>query len=462
MALQDEEGCLTYAQLWEQAQSWARSLQRRHDVSSGSQVAIVCRNNRGFVLSLLAVTRLGGDVLPLGPDTPGPILAKILQRQGITLVLHDVELTDLVTEWAPQLPRQEVSTFVPLNSGPLARVGKPGQLITLTSGSTGIAKGIRRRPTLSQTLPATAGLLEALPFQLHRPFLLAIPLYHGYGVATLAVSLALGAPLHLARRYEIALLLEQTVGDSDGILVTVPTLLLRWLRRGVDGESLRLSAIITGSAPLSAELCSAVTEKTGPILFNLYGSSEAGLISLATPLALAVAPGTVGRPLPGNRLRLLDSSGAEVEPGAIGEISVGGPLVLGTDQEGWRKTGDLGRLDGNGNLHVCGRADSMLVCGGENVFPHEVESEILSHPQVSQAAILVVEDEEFAHRMLAAVVLKADSSLEPKELKKWLTQRIERHKIPKEIINVNTIPQNALGKVDRVGLAKVLLEGSHE
>ena len=455
LALQDEEGCLSFEQQWEQTQNWALFLQRQFDVRPGSQVAILCRNQRSFVLSLLAVTRLGGDVLPLGPDTPGPVLAKILKRQDISLVVHDSELTGLIEKWAPNLNHQVFTKAFPETTGGFTPVSRPGQLITLTSGSTGVAKGIRRRPTLGQVLPAMLGLLEALPFQLHRPFLLAIPLYHGYGVATLAVSLALGAPVHLARRYEISPLLSRSRSRQDGVLVTVPTLLLRWLKESVGTSECELTAIITGSAPLSAELSEAVIDRVGPILFNLYGSSEAGLISLAAPESLIAAPGTVGRPLPGNRIRILNSSDEAVEVGEVGRISVGGPLVLGGDEEGWRETGDLGRQDGYGNLHVCGRADTMLICGGENVFPHEVEAELRSHAEVIDSAILVVDDEEFSKRMLAAVVLETGSALTPIELKRWLRERMERHKIPKEVYLVKTIPQNALGKIDRVALAKL-------
>lgn len=453
-ALHDEDGVLTFTQQWEQTENWASHLRQNYGVGPGTQVALLCRNQRSFVLGLLAVTRLGGDVLPLGPDLPEPVLKKILERQKITLVLHDPEL---VTGHSPTVENCELKGEAPSATEKLGRVKRPGQLITLTSGSTGIAKGIRRRPTLSQVLPAMTGLLEALPFQLHRPFLLAIPLYHGYGVATLAVSLALGAPIHLTRRYEVAPLLERLRGQEPGILVTVPTLLLRWLREKGSHPREELVAIITGSAPLSAELSNAVQEKAGPILFNLYGSSEAGLVALADPSALKAAPGTVGRPLPGNRLRILGPDGQELEAGETGRISVGGPLVLGVDREGWRETGDLGRLDEHGNLHVCGRADSMLVCGGENVFPHEVEAELLAHPEVDEVAILVIEDEEFAHRMMAAVVLRPRSEVQPAELKAWLSRRVERHKIPKAIISIGQIPRNSLGKVDRVALARAIL-----
>ncbi len=205
--------------------------------------------------------------------------------------------------------------------------------------------------------------------------------------------------------------------------------------------------MITGSAPLDADLCRRLLEHLGPILFNLYGSSEAGLVALATPAMLEQAPGSVGRPLPGNQVRL-------VEPG--GRILVRGPLVLQPGPDGWRDTGDLGRWDPAGNLYVVGRADSMVVSGGENVFPHEIEEVLLSHPQVHEASLVVVPDDEFGQRMLAGLVAQPDLSLE--ELRDWLRQRLERCKMPRHITMLTQLPRNPLGKINRAELRHLLLE----
>ena len=436
VAIHDEEGALTFQDLDQRVEGWASSLLRDHHVGPGSQVAIVCRNHRSFVIHLLALTRIGADVLPLGTDLPDHVRDTILERQEISLVLGESD----INFDNPQV---------------LGRY-RAGQLITLTSGSTGISKGIRRRPTLTQLLPAVTGLIESLPFQLHRPFVLAIPLNHGYGVATLALSLALGAPLYMATRYEIGPLVNRAEDDEPPLVVTVPTLLLRWLRDGFEKGTPKLAAIVTGSAPLSESLSMGLLEAFGPVLFNLYGSSEAGLISLATPAALQAAPGTVGMPLPGNEFLIRDSSGRGLAQGQTGSIWVRGPLVLQAGSDGWRDTGDLGYLDFAGRLFVCGRGDSMIVSGGENVYPHEVEAILASHPSVDQVAIVVVADQEFSQRMLAAVVLKDDQSLKSESLRAWLRKRVERFKLPRSIQILREIPRNRLGKVDRKALTSVL------
>jgi acyl-CoA synthetase (AMP-forming)/AMP-acid ligase II len=429
IALRDEHGCLTFAELVEQANHLAATL------PGNGPVAILSRNHRGFVLALLAATRCGLDVLPVGAELPPAVLTQTLQRHHVRLLLHDPDLSPSFIPARPILP-------APPAAVPPAQ--RRGNLVVLTSGTTGISKGIRRRPTLPQLLPIVAGLLEQLPFQMHRPLVLAIPLHHGYGLAALAMSLALAAPLHLAARYDIAPLLETV--HEPALLVTVPTLLHRWEPSG----NPRLAGIITGSAPLRPELAARILQSVGPILYNLYGSTEAGLVALATPQQ---PPGSVGRPLPGNRLRIVLPSGEPAPPGSTGRIYVSGPLVLSTDADGWRDTGDLGRLDSGGNLFIEGRADSMFVSGGENVFPHETEQLLASHPDILDVAILVVPDDEFGQRMLAAVVLRPGVT---PDLKAWLRPRTTPAKLPKSFHPLPAIPRNPLGKVDRQALTRLL------
>ena len=406
-AVLDEDGRLTFAELLGEAEGLAGYF-RQLGVRPGQQVGLMCRNHRSFVLGLLALSRLGADVTPLAPDLP----PAVLERYRLDRVVSEQDCLGRFTS-------------------PLPRV-RAGQLVVLTSGTTGIAKGVRRRPGLRQLLPIAAALLGGLPLQRRRALILAIPLYHGYGLACLALGLALGAPLVLRRRYEIGPLLA---GAETGVLVTVPTLLARWLRSNPVVPP--LSGVITGSAPLEAGLCRELLVRLGPCLYNLYGTSEAGVVALAGPSQLLQSPGCVGRPLPGNEVRLLE-----------GRILVRGPLA----PQGWFETGDLGRWDEHGNLHVCGRADSMIVSGGENVYPSELEEAVLLHPGVADVAVVPVEDEDFGRRLVAVVV----GSVGEAELLQFLRGHLERHKLPRFIRIVEAIPRNALGKVDRTALLRLL------
>jgi fatty-acyl-CoA synthase len=459
LALIDDDGPLTFAELRCRYQALAGELIARHSAGPSCQIAIIGRNHRSLVVALLAAARTGADVLLLNPDSPPDVLAKQLAAATPAsgapslLVLHAAEID--VAALAPGSPRVALDRDVGSGSAEmkLPPLREPGRLCVLTAGSTGLPKRIGRKPTLASLLPFVLGLLERLPIAMHRPTVLAVPCFHGHGLATLATALAFAAPVHLARRYEIAPLLARDSIASPPIVVSVPTLLSRWLAAGPAKDS--VAAVLSGSAPLPPQLCRRLLEALGPVLYNLYGSSEAGVVSLATPVMLALAPGTVGHPLPGTEVRILDVSGREIAARQLGQIHVRGPLVLRPDTQGWLRTGDLGRRDEAGRLHICGRADGMFVSGGENVYPQAVEACLLEHPAVAEAAIAVVADAEFGSRMRAFIVVRADASLTPEALGSWLRQRLDRHQQPKSIDLVEALPRNLLGKIDRPALRRI-------
>jgi fatty-acyl-CoA synthase len=443
-AVVDDHGSLTFLELHAKAECLAAELVKRHALSPGQHVALLSRNHRDMVVALIALSRLGVDVLLLGTDSPGPALHTILARQSPRLVLHDAELAEPLA--GCQIPCQVVESG-PAGPHPrLPRLKKAGRILVMTSGSTGDAKSIARHPTLTSMLPVVAGLLRALPLRMHAPALSAIPLYHGYGLAVMALALTFGAPLYVARRCAVAPLLARLPeGAPPAVLISIPTLLGRWLgdTAAPVAPMPALAAVITGSAPLAPDLCRRLLDRLGPRLFNLYGSTEAGIIALATPEELLQAPGTVGRPLLGNRVR--------IAPGTT-EIQVQGPMVVAAPANHWYGTGDVGRLDGEGRLFVCGRLDAMVVSGGENVYPQETESALLEHPDVADAVVVAVDDPEFGQALMGWVAPNPGIALDGTVLRAWLRQRLERCKLPREIKVATAIPRNALGKVDQLAL----------
>ncbi len=446
VALEDEQGVLTFPELLAHAEALAERLQRERGLHPGGQAALLARNGRSFVVGLLGLSRLGADVLLLNPESPEAALAQILTRQGVELVLHDEELGAKLAS----VPREPIRLPDPCVGVPLPRVRRAGRLVLLTSGSTGGPKSIRRRPSLMSVLPSAAALLDALPVRLHAPVLLAIPLFHGYGLGALAMALATGSPLQLSRRLDVGLLLGRPSNVEGGVLVTVPTLLGRWMRQSEACP--RLAAIVCGSEPLPPALCAQALDRCGPVVFNFYGSTEAGLVALATPPLLQQAPGTVGQVAPGTDLRLLDGGGQRVPAGELGRIHVRGPFVLHAGPDGWYDTGDLGRFDSEGRLFVCGRADHMFVSGGENVYPEETEGLLAAHPSLEDAAVTVVPDPEFGQRMIGLVVPRPGAAFDEEALRAWLGGRLERFKLPRRIHAVAEIPRNSVGKIDRKAL----------
>ncbi len=455
VALHDDDGPVTFAELRSEYEQLARELIDRHRIGPGRQVALLGLNHRTLVVALLAVARTGADALLLNPQSPPAVLRRLLAPNPPDLLLVSGDVPADVGDFSIAvkhilLPTAEVSGPAGLPPKALPRLRRPGRVVVLTSGSTGLARRVGRQPALGQVLSFAVGLLEALPIVLHRPTVGAVPLFHGHGLAMLAISLAFAAPLQLGRKCEVAPLLARVPAGSLPLIVSVPTLLHRWLALGT--TSARVAAVVTGSAPLDPGLCTRLLDALGPVLFNLYGSTEAGVLSLATPDMLRAAPGTVGKPLPGNGLRLVTAEGTSATVGQVGRVQAQGPLVLSTDAQGWLDTGDLGWLDRDGRLLLCGRADAMVVSGGENVYPAHLEGCLAEHPEVQDVAVAVVDDAEFGKRLRAFIVPRDGAALDRQAVRGWLHARVDRALRPRSLIVLTQLPRTPLGKIDRAAL----------
>jgi acyl-CoA synthetase (AMP-forming)/AMP-acid ligase II len=199
----------------------------------------------------------------------------------------------------------------------------------------------------------------------------------------------------------------------------------------------------------------------GDVLYNLYGSTEVAWATIATPKDLREAPGTAGRPPRGTVVRLLDGDGQEVGPGETGRIFVGNEMAMeeytggGGKQvvEGLMSSGDVGHFDEQGRLWVAGRDDEMIVSGGENVFPREVEDLLAAHEAVCEVAVVGVEDEEFGQRLRAFVVVESGREPSPDELRDYVKANLARYKVPREVVFIDELPRNATGKVLKRELA---------
>ncbi|MBF6247034.1 AMP-binding protein, partial [Nocardia elegans] len=228
-------------------------------------------------------------------------------------------------------------------------------------------------------------------------------------------------------------------------------------------ELSRLRVVFVAGSQLGAPLCLRATEAFGPVLYNVYGSTEAAYATIATPADLAEAPGCVGRPVPGAVVAILDATDRELPAGHTGRIFVGNDYQFegytgGGDKprvRGLMATGDLGHIDAAGRLFVDGREDDMIVSGGENVFPLEVENLIAGRDDVFEAAVVGVDDREFGKRLRAFVVPGPGSARDPQEIKDYVKANLARYKVPREVIFLDELPRNATGKLLRKPLAEM-------
>ncbi len=460
LAVVDDRGTLTFPEARLEADRLAGVLEAG-GVRAGDRVGLLSANHRGFLLATAALSSLQADVVLLNAAASRRELAAVLCGEHIAHLVHDGRLDPLPgapdtlvhpLSWQPLPPGREGR---PLLSGVPRRFRRPSRYVLLTSGTTGRPKGAARSVPLS--LDPLVAMLSRLPLRVNDVTMIASPLFHAWGFAHLGLGLVLSSTFVLRTRFDAEATLAAIAQQRVRVLVAVPVMLQRLVelpeatRRRYDTSSLEVVAS-SGSA-LPGELATRVMDAFGEVLYNLYGSTEAAWATVATPSDLRADPRTAGRPPRGSRVLVVGDDGAPVAPGTTGRILVSNSMVsrpvAGTDRGGFVATGDLGHLDATGLLFVDGREDDMVVSGGENVYPDEVEEVLLSHPGVLEAAVVGVPDEEFGARLRAAVVAAPGHEPSEEELRAFLRERVARFKVPREIVFLPSLPRTATGKPRR-------------
>ncbi|UQX87321.1 acyl-CoA synthetase [Jatrophihabitans telluris] len=478
VAIVDERGPLTFAELDRHCSALANALISK-GFRSGDTIGVLCRNHRGIVEVLGATAKLGARVLLLNTDFSGPQLADVCERESVALLIADEEFRAVLATTQPRLghvlawvdeptggralPPGRIDSVDGLiatsSSAPPDRPQRKQQIVLLTSGTTGTPKGAPRE--LGSSLVIPGGLLSRIPLRAARTVLIAAPVFHAWGLLSTMIAASLGNTLILRRRFDPAQALDDLAEHRCDTLVTVPILLSRILaqRSALVGEgdlsALRIIAV-SGSA-LSPELARRTREVFGDVLYNLYGSTEVAYAAIATPADLRAAPGCVGKAPIGTTIRLLDEHGRSVARGQTGRIFVGNLIQFGgytgggtkEQQSGLMATGDVGHFDEDGRLFVDGRDDDMIVSGGENVFPAEIEDLLTAHPGLAEAAVLGVPDPDFGHRLRAYVVRadRASSSPDAEAVQDYVRQNLARFKVPRDVIFIEAMPRNPAGKI---------------
>ena len=280
------------------------------------------------------------------------------------------------------------------------------------------------------------------------------------------LSIALGSKVVLRAKFTPEGLLSDTEAHGADAWCVVPVMLQRVLALApeaharYDSSSLRVAVCAGSQLPVALSL--AARKAFGEVVYNLYGSTEVSVATLATPEDLRMAPGSVGRPTLGSRIRIFDEAGCRLEPARTGRIFVGtvtpfeGYTGGGSKEvvDGLMSTGDLGHLDQVGRLYIDGREDEMIVSGGENVFPGEVEELLASHPAIAEAAVIGVDDAEFGQRLSAFVALRPGNAATPDELRTFVKEHLARYKAPRDVWFVAELPRNPAGKVLKRRLAE--------
>ena len=485
----DERGTLTWRQLDDRCDALGVALQQRNpDSGLPATVAVMCRNHRGFIEALVGANRIGADVVLLNTSFAGPAMAEVIERESAgrpITVIYDEEFTDTVERalrdipdatrilaWTDSADRADstdvtgsaTATVDSLIEAHLGRRPQPASrksdVILLTSGTTGAPKGAKRSAGSGGAGDLKA-VLDRTPWRAEEPIVIAAPMFHAWGFSQLLFAALLACPIVTRRKFDPEATLALIDRHRATGLAVVPVMFDRIMdlpedvRNRYSAKSLRF-ATASGSR-MRPDVVTAFMDQFGDVIYNNYNATEAGMIATATPADLRAAPDTAGRPADGTELRILSADHREVADGEVGQIFVRSSTLFdgytsGATKDfhdGFMASGDMGYLDAAGRLFVVGRDDEMIVSGGENVYPIEVEKTLTAHPGVAEAAVLGVDDEQYGQRLAAFVVLDKGASVEVDDLKQDVRDNLANYKVPRDITLLPALPRGSTGKILR-------------
>ncbi|HEY7619812.1 MAG TPA: acyl-CoA synthetase [Solirubrobacteraceae bacterium] len=476
-AIIDELGTLTFEEVHRRTNALANALSDA-GVGEGDGVAMMIRNHRGFIDATVACSKLGAHSLYLNTAFAGPQITEVVKREKPSALIYDAEFEGLTHDAGQRRKR-----FIAWHDGgekpkdPLIEdliaggdtddVVPPqnkGRVVILTSGTTGSPKGAQRQQP--ESLDPAAALFSKIPLRARERTMIAAPMFHSWGFVHFTLAMGLGSTVVLRRKFDPEDTLSATAQHECTALIVVPVMLSRILEAPAETIEMydlsKLRVIAVSGSALPGELALKVMDRFGDVLYNLYGSTEVAWATIATPADLRAAPGTAGRPPRGTVVKLLDEAGNEVAPGETGRIFVGNEMAFegytggGGKQNvgGLLSSGDVGHFDAGGRLFIDGRDDEMIVSGGENVFPREVEDLLHDHDAVDEVAVIGVDDEQFGQRLKAFVVRSQGAAAGEDELKDYVKANLARYKVPREIVFLDELPRNATGKIVKRELAE--------
>lgn len=465
IAVVDDAGVYTYEQVLDRAERLAAGLRGELGVgavpdpdANADRVGLLCRNHVGLIAGAVAASLLGVDAVLVNTGLSPAQLSAVAAEQRIRVLVHDSEFR----EHAAVLPRDidrvdehRVQTLVwHAPTGLVTPPGREGRVVVLTSGTLGAPKGACR-PNPGGFAPL-ASIISRIPLSAHERMMIAAPVFHTWGYAALQVALALRGTVVLQRRFDPRAALAALVQHECSALIAVPVMLRRLLEvTDAHGPRPDLRVVAVSGSALPGGLATRFMDAYGDVVYNLYGSTEASWASIATPADLRRAPSTAGRPPHGTRLAILDENGQQVPQGRPGRIFVANDMLFDGYTNGHTKeirdgllaTGDLGHIDSEGLLFVDGREDDMIVSGGENLFPSEVEDLIARLPQVREVAVVGVPDLEFGQRLAAWIALVPGERLDEDAVREYVRRNLARFSVPRDVRFVTALPRNATGKV---------------
>jgi fatty-acyl-CoA synthase len=476
----------SFAELDERIDRLSGGLARR-GIDRKKSLIVMMRNRQELVEVCAAASRAGASTVAISWRSTPKELVYLATHSGARGIVTEAELLPTLEAVKSELPREFLeNVFVVGGNGaaapgglrttsydilieepaPKIPVADPAlddeaAVVIYTSGTTGKPKGaVRKFP--KDTMNAAFRFINETPMRVDDVHLVTCPLYHSTAFGFMSLSHILGQTVVLMDEFKPEPFLELVDRYSVTTSAVVPTMLHRVMelpadvRQKYDARTLR--AVFTGGAPLPAPLGLDFMDRYGDILFNFYGATETGLVTLAKPADLRSAPGTIGKALPHNEIRLIGEDGKDVPEGNVGELYVKNKMLVtgyhndddATKQsmlDGFFSVGDLARRDASGHYFIEGRKRDMVISGGVNVYPAEVEGVLEQHPDIAEVAVVGVPDREWGERVRAFIVLRSGATADEGAVKAFARERLAGPKVPRDFVFIDSLPRNPTGKV---------------
>ncbi|MFF2552455.1 AMP-binding protein [Nocardia sp. NPDC058058] len=449
--------------------AWIAEGMYRRGIRAADVVGILARNQVGMVEIMAACGKLGVDAVLLNTGLGARQIEEIANRNNLAALFLDDEFDGLAGYLPAGMPRiacrpksalpgrTTIAELIRDVGQGFPRPPRPGKQIVLTAGTTGAPKvAVRPDPRGFGTV---AAMLSRLPLRMNERMLISSPLFHSWGLGLLQISTPLRATVVLQSRFDPEACLRAIAEHRCTSLMTVPVMLQRLLelppevRARYDTSSLRV--IACSGSPLTGSLAQRAMDAFGDVLYNFYGSTEVSWATVAGPADLRLAPETAGRPDLGTVIAIIGDADAVVPIGATGRVFVGNGMLFDgylnaadpRTRQGLMDTGDIGYLDADGRLCIRGRADEMIISGGEKVFPLAVEDALALLPHIREVAVVGVPDRDFGQRLAAFVVPHSGVDLDAELLRRYIRTRLSRFAVPRDITFLKSLPRNTTGKI---------------
>jgi len=448
IAVCTEDSKKTYNELMTDCINLAISLKNEFNLTPQQKVAIVCKNNLEAIQSIYALSKLGVHIYFLNSEISQTQLEDVVVHKNINLIIYD----DTINSKVKSINCQKLKTSefkVLINKAEakgLPRV-KAGKLVILSGGTTGKPKSAKRRQSIRDFLNPLVALVSQLNLNEYKSVYIATPFYHGFGLASLIMSILLGSEIYLLEKFDSKKAAKLIKANTIEVVTLVPIMLKRLLAEDLK-KTESIKRIICGGAKLDKELVKQTLTNLGDVLYNLYGTTEAGFSILASPKILKLNPLTIGKPIRGVSLKITNKKNQKLKIGEIGQLHLSTSWMMTNSTDNWINTDDLGYTNSDGLVFLAGRSDNMIISGGENVYPDEVENILIEHPLIEEVAVVGIPDVDFGERLIAYIVL-TNEGINEDAIFEWLKTRLARYQMPKQLIYLDELPRTSIGKVDK-------------